>query len=401
MRVLIASTNFYTGGINSFSLALGKSLRSQGIEIIFLATEPYGMLYNNFKDVFNEVKIIKRNFDSLDTYFKKLTDFINGCEIDLLINNGVECIQAIIPLLNRQTKIFSIIHSIEENELYIGCQNYKYLDLIICVSENIKTEALRFVPAQKLKVVPVGVELSEDYDLRISDKLNLIYVGRISRIAKNLDTLINIADELKQKKIDYNLLVIGDGEYIKKLKIDVKNRGLEKSVHFKGALYKEQIIENLHQSDIFLLTSEYEGTPNALLEAMVCGVVPVVSNITGSTDRIITNGVNGFLCEISNTNEFVQNILYLKNNAEDYRIIAENARKTVEENYNISKVTKIYLSFYQSVKESKNQSNNISVEKLLLDKKLKIFCRPFHLQVKRLLGDAYRNIFKGIKPIKR
>ena len=83
-----------------------------------------------------------------------------------------------------------------------------------------------------------------------------------------------------------------------------------------GKLNPEKTSDELSHADIFLMPSKFEGFPNALLENMANGVVPIVSRIKGVTDWIVDNEVNGLICNQGNSQQFAECVrrLYYDNN---------------------------------------------------------------------------------------
>jgi len=83
--------------------------------------------------------------------------------------------------------------------------------------------------------------------------------------------------------------------------------------------------------DCFIVASTEDGTPNPALEAAACGR-PIISNRIGNMPEFIKDGYNGFLVN-KNVNDYVEKILYLKNNRDKLIEMGNNARKTVEEGW--------------------------------------------------------------------
>ena len=108
----------------------------------------------------------------------------------------------------------------------------------------------------------------------------------------------------------------------------------------------------MNKSDIFILTSLWEGLPIALLEAMYYKKICMVSDCIGNKD-VIKNEVNGFLCE--KAEDFINIINEIIEGKRDVDNIIENAHKDIMENYDFYSVAKKYMYIYEHspVKESK------------------------------------------------
>jgi glycosyltransferase involved in cell wall biosynthesis len=108
---------------------------------------------------------------------------------------------------------------------------------------------------------------------------------------------------------------------------------------------KENIVNFLRSSDIFILPSLAEGLSNALLEAMACGL-PVVATNIGGTNEVIKNGVNGILVEPKNSEQLAQAILSLMKNQKYAYRLGINARKTITEKYSLDLLSEKYVHLY-------------------------------------------------------
>jgi glycosyltransferase involved in cell wall biosynthesis len=110
---------------------------------------------------------------------------------------------------------------------------------------------------------------------------------------KGFDLLLNIVSRLFEKFVDWNLIIMGKGALDEELKNQAIMLGIENKITFTGRVMDPYSV--LYRCDIFVLSSRYEGFPNALLEAMVCGLPPVSFDCPSGPGEIIKHGVNGLL----------------------------------------------------------------------------------------------------------
>ena len=141
----------------------------------------------------------------------------------------------------------------------------------------------------EIKVIYNGIETnrwkikSNKIDIRQKlglplDKFIIISVCRLSQEKRPFD-IIEIAKTINQKNNDYLILHIGVGELEEEFKDKIKEHSLEKNVINLGK--REDIKELLAASDLFLLTSEQEGFPNSIMEAMIIGLPIVATKVGG------------------------------------------------------------------------------------------------------------------------
>jgi len=108
-----------------------------------------------------------------------------------------------------------------------------------------------------------------------------------------------------EKYPDSVFYFIGDGEDFEKINQYIKSNNLEKNIILLGFLKNTEIAKYLNIADIFIMGSFTEGWSTTLLEAACTGVPSVVTNFSSSYD-IIKNGVNGYVVETRNPNEFAK-----------------------------------------------------------------------------------------------
>ena len=175
---------------------------------------------------------------------------------------------------------------------------------------------------------------SKDASIRlpneITEKFNkkILCVARISK-QKRFNTFIEIADRLP----NYAFIWIGNQINIDKLPANVFCLG-----NIINASRYNQV------ADLYLLPSNYEGLPIAIIEAMSYGL-PIVASNVGGVSEIVINDVNGFSIE-NNTDDFVEKIDYILNNKDIYNKYSQNSLKIFQEQLNVDNMVNEYLKLY-------------------------------------------------------
>ena len=153
-------------------------------------------------------------------------------------------------------------------------------------------------------------------------KKRIVTVGRLSE-QKNQKMLIEAFSKVHMKYPEYTLDIYGEGTLRGMLQETIQNLGLSNCVTLKGA------VKNVHQQisdvELFVLSSDYEGLSNALLEAMMMGIPCISTNCAGS-DEYIKSGVNGMLTDVGNVDEIVATIDYMLSHSHEADRMGEQAK---------------------------------------------------------------------------
>lgn len=220
-----------------------------------------------------------------------------------------------------------------------------YFDCIFCVSSKIKDKfnEVYKIESSKLLFKETSVEFEEDYERKYEDKecINIGYAARLFIKQKRADLLKEVITLLEKNSINYFLDIAGEGDYRENLEKFVHENNLMKKVRVRGFVKKSQMPDFWKNQDIYINVSEYEGTSQAMLEAMSYCVVPIVTNVSG-VDDFIKNGVNGFSCDIGDIDTLIEKITYLSNNRQKLYDMGQNARKVIIDKCRLSD----YIMFF-------------------------------------------------------
>jgi glycosyltransferase involved in cell wall biosynthesis len=167
---------------------------------------------------------------------------------------------------------------------------------------------------------------------------------------KNLRDFIKACAVTLQSFPETCFIIVGDGEERQLIEELIAQLKLSEKVKLLG--WRQDIDRILAVSDIFVLSSLWEGLPRSVLEAM-CSGVPVVANAVDGVKEIISEGVTGFLIEPRNIKMLSDKIVYLLKNPGVAKDMGNKARESISRQYDINYMLKQQEELYTELMEKK------------------------------------------------
>jgi len=220
--------------------------------------------------------------------------------------------------------------------------------IIVGLSKRLCEEALKR-GARSVILIPNGFDInlihdiSDDQKERIRSELGFVgkkivlYVGRLHKI-KRLADLIEAVSNLRQKRDDIGLLVVGDGAEKEKLRSLCQKLNLTDLTVFTGSVPRLRVLHLMKIADVLVLPSLMEGNPRVLIEAMFCKLPIVGTNVEGIKD-VIEHGRNGFLVSPCNPRALAQAVDSVLENADLTRRLTEEAYRDAIRKFDFEKLT--------------------------------------------------------------
>ncbi|SRR5579883_1020851 len=224
---------------------------------------------------------------------------------------------------------------------------YPFADRIVVQTEMVKN----FFPSQMQSLfctIPNPVSLpptQQELSDKLLDKPSLIAIGRLHK-QKGFDLLLQAFAKLKDLYPEWKLTILGEGSLRSELETLRNQLELGDRVHFLGLV--KNVYAFLKQADVFVMSSRFEGFPNALCEAMACGL-PVISTDCPSGPReIIRDGIDGLLVPNEDVSALAAAMDRLMSNGEERKRLAAHAPE-VTERFNLEKIMGIWEALLEQV----------------------------------------------------
>jgi glycosyltransferase involved in cell wall biosynthesis len=174
--------------------------------------------------------------------------------------------------------------------------------------------------------------------------VRLLTAGRLEE-QKRVDRLIRVLAELRrQSSIPFRAAIAGDGPLRSQLERQAEEAGLSDLIEFRGLV--REMKTAYHQADIFLLTSDFEGTPNVVLEAMASGLPVLATNVGGVPD-VIEHGVTGLLTAPQSETEFISQLRQLIEQPQMREQLGQAARARIEKRHALHQLPNELTDLYR------------------------------------------------------
>lgn len=226
------------------------------------------------------------------------------------------------------------------------------VNTFIVSSEESKNIYLDHFPKKSIKIVkiynPLGIKPIVKYNYEHKE---IIAIGRYSS-QKGYENLLNAFKIVNEEKEEWKLKILGSND--KKLQSLINSLELNDCVNLVSG--KNDVVPELNNASIFVMTSRYEGYANALVEAMACGVPSITYNWYCGADDIITNGRDGIIVPLCNREDYAsgnnnivdaenlaKEILKLINNKELCDKFSKNAAKKI----NDTRKTDVIINYWK------------------------------------------------------
>jgi glycosyltransferase involved in cell wall biosynthesis len=234
----------------------------------------------------------------------------------------------------------------------------------------LSTRCLFYLTSQGFRVeqmvrIPNGVDVGKfrpEPELRpdlARPARDIICVARLD-YPKGVDVLLHAwgrmmhAPSAWRTRLKPKLFLVGEGIFRPQMEHIVAELAIQDSVEFLG--FRRDVVKLLQRSWGFVLPSRWEGMPNALLEAMACGLPCVATRVSGSED-IISDGVNGLLVQPEHPAEMARALRHIIEDINLAQRLGKEARRTVFSEYQLITVVEQCLELYRRLFGSGTSEN--------------------------------------------
>jgi colanic acid/amylovoran biosynthesis glycosyltransferase len=246
------------------------------------------------------------------------------------------------------------------HDIFVNCtmleEKVRTAKFVVTISDYNRRFIKNKSPAideKKIHVIHCGVDTGQILisNSNGSGRFTLVSVARLTK-KKGLEYLIKACRILSEKGIDYRCTIVGEGSEGRRLSYLVEESKLSQRVDLVGAVAHEKVLRLLGEAHVFVLpcilsSSDADGIPVSLMEAMAAGL-PVVSTSISGIPELVEDGVSGFLVQPSDESALASAIEKL---AQDRTVRAEmgqKGRQKVEREFDIRNSARLMVGLFQN-----------------------------------------------------
>jgi len=215
---------------------------------------------------------------------------------------------------------------------------YPYAHAIVVQTDRIGRWVQKFVPQKKIYTIPNPVIKPPVCEEKTKHTLpnihTIVSMGRLTP-QKGFDLLLPAFAKCAPKHPNWSLLILGEGDDRKHLQKLAEELKIANRLNMTGTVQEPSSI--LYNADIFVMSSRYEGFPNALLEAMACSLPVISFDCPTGPREIIHDGVNGILVPPEDVDALASTMDRLMSDESERKRLASRAIEVIDQ-FSLEKV---------------------------------------------------------------
>jgi len=301
------------------------------------------------------------------TMYKKIGHVLQEFRPDV-VNTHQHVLKYLLPalVLKKVPVVVHTVHSLAEHEVngfdrFVQFISFKMGVFPVAVSREVGISLTRVYGIKKFAIIPNGIPVEQytssnivrqdwrkENQFKNEDILFICVAGL--REVKNHKLLLNAFAVGPARSPQAHLLLVGDGDQKLKLQALCSKLNLQNKVHFLG--FRTDIPNILSMTDIFVLSSDWEGNPLSVMEAMASGK-PIISTSVGGIPELVDDGEQGFLVPANNVQALANAMFSLLEDSQRRLNMGLSGMKKAKEKFDIKVMANAYSELYKVLLRSK------------------------------------------------
>jgi len=370
IKIIFVLPELGGGGAERVMVNLLRNLDRNIFEIIFIVGKKEGPYLHLLP---SDIEVIALNRNRTLSMLPDLVKLIRKIKPDIVFStltrmNVITIIAKILSGLRtkviiREVNTFSIVQrnakGAREKFLPLLVRLlYNRADIMVFPSKGALEDFHNYfkkMDSRKMQVIYNPLEIDKILELKSekidepfwenNEKRKIISVGRLER-QKGHKFLFDAISIVNQELGSVELIILGKGKEEEALREYAEKIGILNNVKFMG--FKANPYKYIAHSDVFVLSSLWEGFANVITEAMACGTPVVATDCPSGPREIINNGVNGVLVPVANPKAMASSIISILQNDHLANLLRENGFKRALD-FDVKKIVKEYEELFLSL----------------------------------------------------
>ncbi|CAN5384533.1 hypothetical protein BH23BAC3_BH23BAC3_24590 [soil metagenome] len=363
MKIAICSHDYPNdiSGPNVWLERITSFFQKKGIESVVLFTK------GNYNDEYRYITALRKKNIPLYVYsgdhytehkLKWIVEILNKEKPDIFIPNydlpGLFASkwvrEAGIPTIGTMRSDYE--EYMAKLELFVRTKNGFTLDAMVCVSEYLAGKSRTQAHNTIIRRIPSGTPIPDKKAENSNGVLRLIYSGKIAEKQKRISDVTTVLCETIKRIPGTEAVIYGSGTCIQSVQNIIREKGKDLPISYGGVLNSDEVQNEMLNSQVFVLLSDYEGLPTALMEAMACGLVPVCLNIDSGVPELIEHNKTGLLVN-DRGEDFIRAIKRLKTEEGLWEKLSNAARTKIASEYSIEYSFNNWIKLFDDLLEKK------------------------------------------------
>jgi glycosyltransferase involved in cell wall biosynthesis len=295
--------------------------------------------------------------------YSRLYRVLKECRPDI-VHSHLHVLRYALPslLLLKKASLLHTVHNMAEREVeprarWIQRYAYRCGVVPVAVAKRVAVSLESLYGIERCRVISNGIPTDGYANPRIprrewraregfrEDETLFVCVARFAP-QKNHALLLNAFAQGPAANPNAHLVLVGEGVLQQELEAQTKALGLTRQVHFLGL--RVDIPDVLAAMDIFVLSSDWEGNPLSILEAMAAGL-PILSTAVGGVPDLFENGREGLVVRPGDVQEFSKTMLALLENRDLRQSFGKAAGLRARQQFDVSVMVQSYEDLYENL----------------------------------------------------
>jgi len=361
-KVLIPCPDWNVSGVNVALEAVGKQLVEHGWEVEIVFTRNRDAVVESAGEEAHlpslPYRFLERARPGVVAMWEALISDIQRTKPGILFLAYDFIGNCVVPALSDDIGVVSWVQADDGDYYEQAYRLGRYCNAVICVSSHIRATVTAHNPAigERAHVIH-NSSVSRDDVLRrrprVTSPMRLIYTGRLVQYQKRVLDYVELARALDRTGVRYELSLVGsfvdrEGSQAK-FESKAGEHLADGRIRLPGRMSRTQILEELASHAFFVLLSDFEGLPLALVEAMARGCVPVVAESESGIPELVTDGRDGLLLSGRDYDRWAELLVALWEDRPKLAEMSRLARETVRERFTIESIGSQFDELFRGV----------------------------------------------------